>query len=341
MKSMNVSNNNPPQLQRNIFAQEPQPRSIWTSIKCLVNNLLSHPFLTRKPKVHIRENPIYSSNRLGVPSYNPPLLIDRNDNPSNKSALSPKTINCPKSISQIDTDKIKIHAPFTENQHAINAQVDISDDERKMHHQLNELDKAIRQHPQFKKTEGIFRLSGKKADANFILSHLDLKKPLTQDFINKNNISLPSMTLAYKVLFEQIMNKQNYFAYFLDKSPDKDLAEARQNQQDVIAFMKKNGITGEKEKNILAKTNARIYRETPTLPFNMLISLFADITKNPTANMDANNLATCIAPRLLGEKFETLSLSSSSSSSSPIKIPILHDRMIPFVEALIHSKLHS
>ncbi|MFP4864824.1 RhoGAP domain-containing protein [Providencia rettgeri] len=125
------------------------------------------------------------------------------------------------------------------------------------------------------------------------------------------------------------MDKQDYSTDFLNKSPDRALSDALQNQRDVIEFMKNNGITGEKEKIILANTKTRINWETPTLPFNMLISLLADIAKNPATKMDAKNLAICVAPRLLAEQFKTPSKENI----------LLNNRMITFIEILIHIKI--
>nr|WP_282563965.1 RhoGAP domain-containing protein [Providencia rettgeri] len=307
------------------FPKMHKPPSFWQQIKTVCNKILTHTLFNHKPKLKAHNNPIY------CPKVPKVIHNDLYQPVNDISKLSSDITHALKSHSEIELDRSAVIPQFKKNIRLINEQKDISYDERKMHLQLNELDKAIRLHPDFASIEGIFRLSGKKADMHLIFLHLDANKPLTQTFIENNNISLPSITLAYKELFGLIMDKQNYPAYFLNKSPDKALEDAYKSQRDIIAFMKEKEVTGEKANNILTQTKNRINRVTPSMPFNILTSLFADIAKNPAAKMNAKNLAICLAPRLLADQFEVPSIESMT----------LNNRMITFIEALIHTKLYA
>ncbi|EPI2105482.1 RhoGAP domain-containing protein [Providencia rettgeri] len=320
-----------PSQMTNPFVQEPKPPSFWQQIKFMCNKIFCYPLFSNKTKFKVYENPIYRSDNIKAHSTHMPKTSNDADNLSISMDIISKTENIQKDRLQSATNNIDIILKYIENRNAIKAQKKTTYEEQKKHHQFNKLDKAIRLHPEFASTEGIFRLSGKKTDMNNIFERLNSGKQLTQKFIDEHNISLPSMTLAYKELFGQIMDKQDYSTDFLNKSPDRALSDALQNQRDVIELMKNNGITGEKEKIILANTKTRINWETPTLPFNMLISLLADIAKNPATKMDAKNLAICVAPRLLAEQFKTPSKENI----------LLNNRMITFIEILIHTKLHA
>ncbi|QXB04545.1 MULTISPECIES: hypothetical protein [Providencia] len=321
MSSTLIATNSQPKLQTNLFAQQPKPHSFLQRIKSVCNKILSHTLFIHHQRFKVSENPLYRPQDTNIISSKTTQSIN------NISKLTSNMVYPPKSPSEIELDKTTVTSQFNKNIRLINAQQNISDDERKMHHQLNELDKAIRLHPEFSSTKGLFRLCGKKEDMHFIFLHLSSNKPLTQKFIADNKISLPTITLAYKELLGQIMEKKQYATYFSNTSPDVALRDAYQNQQDIIAFMKKNRITDERETKILAKVKNRFDEVTPSPPlFNMLTSLLADIAKNPAINMNARSLAICLAPRLQTEQ----SIPFSKS---------LNDRMVTFLEALIHTKL--
>ncbi|WP_272683331.1 hypothetical protein [Providencia sp. PROV141] len=316
-----ATNSRHPKLQTNLFAQQPKPHSFLQRIKSVCNKILSHTLFIHHQRFKVSENPLYRPQDTNIISSKSAQSIN------NISKLTSNMVYPPKSPSEIELDKTTVTSQFNKNIRLVNAQQNISDDERKMHHQLNVLDKAIRLHPEFSSTKGLFRLCGKKEDMHFILLYLSSNKPLTQKFIADNKISLPTITLAYKELFGRIMDKQNFSAYFLNKSPDQALESAYQNQQNIIALMKKGRITDEVETKILAKVKNRFDEVTPSPPlFNMLTSLLADIAKNPAINMNARSLAICLAPRLQTEQSIPFSIS-------------LNDRMVTFLEALIHTKL--
>ncbi|EPQ5227104.1 RhoGAP domain-containing protein [Providencia stuartii] len=309
----------------NPFAQKHKSPSFWQQIKTICNKIFFYPLFSNKTKFKVYENPIYCSKTSNVIPNDLPQPIN------DISKLSSDITHALKSDSEIELDRSAVIPQFKINIRLIDAQNDISNDERRMHHHLNILDRAIRLHPDFASTTGIFRLSGKDKDINLIFQHLNSNEPLTQKFIEDNNISLPSITLAYKKLFGLIMEKQNFTTYFLNKSPDKALEDAYKSQRDTISLTKEKEPTDEKAKDILIQTKNRINEITPSMPFNILTSLFADIAKNPAAKMDAKNLAICLAPRLLGDQFKVPSIESMT----------LNNRMITFIEALIHTKLYA
>lgn len=220
-----------------------------------------------------------------------------------------------------------------ENINAINYCEELAKDEQRNYLQLNQLGSAILKHPHYHDQEGLFRKSGNALERDILVSHLLAGKSLKEYFLNKDTVDIKVLTSAYKKLAANLIKNNLHSLEEIPKSIHK-LANAVQLKSALLKEVFTRNLINQNDQKLMSEADSELQHaflslEKTPLTLQLVIPLFAEITKNQQANkMNAYNLATCFAPNLVTD--------SDLPLASQIK---LNSDLIIYLEALINHDL--
>ncbi|GAB1440968.1 hypothetical protein MASR2M36_37530 [Providencia sp.] len=227
-----------------------------------------------------------------------------------------------------------------ENIKAINYCKELTDNERINYFQLNQLGSAILNHPNYSETIGLFRTSGSTLERDKLTSHLLAGKSLKEYFLNKDTVSIKTLTSAYKKIAAHLI-EQNIHS--LEKIPESihKLANAVQQKSTLLEGIFTQNLINQNEQKQLVEADSKVQHaflslEKTPLTLQLVIPLFAEVTKNQQTNkMDAYNLATCFAPSLVAGSGLPLESQIKLNSDSQIYLEALinHDLKLQSYDA--------